>query len=502
MHEQDDAGVSERKEFMVLSDSGIGFMSAIELAGRIRGKELSAVEAVSDTLRRMDLLDPHLHAFCTRADESALREARRVDDAIARGEDVGPLAGVPVGIKDLVATKGIRTVLGSFAYEHFVPDEDDIVVERLRDADAIVLGKTNVSELGYGAVSHNPVFETTCNPWDTAKTPGGSSAGSAAAVASGLGPFAIGSDGGGSIRIPASFCGLYGMKPSMGRVPLYPGCRDERYPGVSSWENLEHLGPLSRTVADAALMLSVIAGPDRRDRHSIPTDDIEWQDAVHAADLRGLRVAFSPDLGYVSVDPEVAQIVRSAVRVFESLGCEVTEANPGWEDPGDAFPALVAQDSDLRGMRQMATRVGRGRMSRYLVDLIDREWTAEEFTDARTVRKAIYNRMWRFMRDYDVLVTPTLAVAPFGVHADGPEPTAGRAASPRGWLSFVSPMNMTGQPAATVPAGWTNDGLPVGLQIVGHHLDDRTVLRASAAFETAQPWAQNQPPLLSKLGLQ
>ncbi len=486
---------------MVLSDPGIGLMSAVELADRIRDKEISAVEAVSDTLRRMDLLEPYLHAFCTRADESALREARRVDAAIARGEDVGPLAGVPVGIKDLVATKGIRTALGSFAYADFVPEEDDVVVERLRDADAIVLGKTNVSELGYGAVSHNPVFEATCNPWDTGKTPGGSSAGSAAAVASGLGPFAIGSDGGGSIRIPASFCGLYGMKPSMGRVPLYPGCRDERYPGASSWESLEHLGPLSRTVADAALMLSVIAGPDLRDRHSIPTDDIEWQNAVQAGGLGGLRVAFSPDLGYVAVDPEVAQIVRSAVGVFETLGCEVTEAGPGWEDPGDTFPALVAQDSDLRGMRQMASRVGRDRMSRYLVDLIDRQWTAEEFTDALTVRKAIYNRMWRFMSDYDVLVTPTLSVAPFPVDADGPEQIAGRAPSPRGWLSFVSPMNMTGQPAATVPAGWTAEGLPVGLQIVGRHLDDRTVLRVSAAFETAQPWVQKNPPLLSKLGL-
>ena len=244
-------------------------MDAVNLARRIRAKELSPTEVIEAVLTRMEALEPHLHAFCTTTPDLARREAKRVEQAILTGEDVGPLAGVPVGIKDLVCTAGIRTVSGSFAYQNFVPDEDDVVVERLKEADAIIIGKTNVPEFGYSAVGHNPVFETTRNPWNVERTSGGSSAGSGAAVAAGMGPFAIGSDGGGSIRIPAAHCGLFGMKASMGRVPLYPGTKDERYPGVSSWESLEHIGPLSRTVADGALMLSVIGSGPRRARPAL-----------------------------------------------------------------------------------------------------------------------------------------------------------------------------------------------------------------------------------------
>ena len=209
-----------------------------------------------------------------------------------------------------------------------------MVVERLKQADAIIIGKTNVPEFGYSAVGHNPVFETTRNPWNLERTSGGSSAGSGAAVAAGMGPFAIGSDGGGSIRIPAAHCGVFGMKASMGRVPLYPGTKDERYPGVSSWESLEHIGPLSRTVSDGALMLSVIgSGPDARDRHSLPKPDFDWM-ACCEGGVKGLRVAYSADWGYAAVDPEVRRVVGEAVRVFErDLGCVVEEAHPGFEDP-------------------------------------------------------------------------------------------------------------------------------------------------------------------------
>src|SRR5262245_14507583 len=255
----------------------------------------------------MEALESTLHAFCTPTIELARQEALRIERELASGADPGPLAGVPVGIKDLVCTKGIRTVSGSPAYTDFVPEEDDIVVERLKDAGAIVVGKTNVPEFGYSGVGHNPVFETTRNPWNPERTSGGSSAGSAVAVATGMCPFAIGSDGGGSVRIPAAHSGVFGMKASMGRVPLYPGCRDERYPGVSSWESLEHIGPLSRTVADAALMLSVIAGQDDRDRHSLP-GDIDWLGALQG-DLSRAKVAYSPDWGYAAVDPQVRAVV-------------------------------------------------------------------------------------------------------------------------------------------------------------------------------------------------
>jgi len=325
-------------------------------------------------------------------------------------------------------------------------------------------------------------------------TSGGSSAGSGAAVAAGMGPVAIAADGGGSIRIPASFCGLFGMKASMGRVPMYPSCRDERYPGIASWEGLEHVGPVSRTVADGALVLSVIAGPDDRDRHSIPAGDVDWTAAAHAGDLRGLRVAYSADLGRVAVDPEVARVVGEAARAFAELGCEVVEADPSFADPGAAFAALIALESDLRGMRELVARHG-DEMSPHLVDLVTREWRAEDFTDAQTVRKAVVNAMWRFMRDYDLLLTPTLTTAAFPVHMQGPERVGGRYVRDTAWLSFAYPFNLTGQPAATVPAGFTDAGLPVGLQIVGRHLDDGLVLRAAAAFEAARPWAQHWPPV-------
>ncbi|MGW3622596.1 amidase [Streptomyces sp. NPDC000880] len=471
-------------------------MPATQLAARIHNAEISPVEVVEAVLSRMESLEGELHAFCTPTPELALDQARRVADTIARGEPVGPLAGVPVGVKDLIATKGIRTAMGSPAYEDFVPEEDDIVVERIKAAGAVIIGKTNVPEFGYSGVGHSPIAPATRNPWNTAMTPGGSSAGSGAAVASGVGPVALGSDGGGSVRIPAAHCGVYGYKGSMGRVPLYPGCRDERYPGLSGWESLEHIGPLSRTVDDAALMMSVLAGPDPRDRHSLPAGDVDWL-AATSGDISGLRVAFSADLGYAAVDPQVREITRRAADVFEKeLGCTVEEADPGWEDPFDAFWALVINETDLTGMRALVDTYG-DRMSPHLVDVLTRNWTAEQLTDGVMARKGVVNAMWKFMSRYDLLLTPTLAVPPFPVHMQGPEIIDGRAVPTTAWLSFTLPINMTGQPAATVPAGFTADGLPVGLQIIGRHLDDATVLRASACFEKAAPWADRWPSLVA-----
>lgn len=477
-------------------------MDAVTLAKHIRSKKLSPVEVIDAVLARMEKLEPILHAFCTPTPELARRTAKKIEKDIMAGKPVGPLAGVPVGIKDLVCTKGIKTVSGSWAYADFVPDEDDVVVERLKDAGAVILGKTNVPEFGYSGVGHNPVFPTTRNPWNTDLTPGGSSAGSAAAVASGIGPFAIGSDGGGSVRIPSAHSGLYGMKASMGRVPLYPGVKDERYPGVSSWESLEHIGPLARTVADAALMLSIIAGPDDRDRHTLPKEEgFDWMKSLKG-DLKGLKVAYTLDWGgYAPVDKRVRKIVTDAVKVFErDLRCKVEEANPGWSNPYEAFWGMVARETDLRGMRAMEKKLGE-KMTPHVRDFLKTEWTAEQFTDAMVQRKAVNNKMWRFMRKYDLLLTPTLAVPPFEVGIQGPTVIDGKEVEPFEWLHFTYPLNLTGQPAATAPAGWTDDGLPVGLQIIGRHLGDALVLRASACFEAARPWKHRWPPLLEKMGL-
>lgn len=477
-------------------------MDAVGLAAAVRSRSLSATEVVEAVLERMDRLEPILHAFCTPTPEVAREQAAAVDAAIARGEDPGPLAGVPYGCKDLICTAGVKTMSGSLAYADFVPDEDDVVVERLRDAGAVMLGKTTVPEFGYSGVGHNPVSETARNPWNTDLTPGGSSAGSGGSVASGMGPIALGSDGGGSVRIPSSMSGLVGVKASMGRVPLYPGVKDERYPGVSSWEALEHIGPMTRTVADSALMLSVIAGPDDRDSRTIPVEaGFDWLRSLEG-DLKGLKVAFTLDWGgYAAVDPRVRDVVTRAVQVFErDLGCTVVEDHPHMDNPYDGFWGMVVGQSDLRGMRRLAAELG-DRMTPHLKDVITADWTAEQLTDAVVTRKAVSNRMWRFMRQYDLLLTPTLAVPAFEVGIQGPTVIDGREVDQFEWLHFTYPFNLTGQPAASVPAGWTDDGLPVGLQIVGGHLQDALVMRAAACFEAAQPWADRWPPLLEQHGL-
>jgi aspartyl-tRNA(Asn)/glutamyl-tRNA(Gln) amidotransferase subunit A len=474
------------------TDNEICRMNAVTLAEHIRQKRLSPTEVVTAVLGRLERLEPYLHAFCTPTPDLALAEARRVESDIMAGRSPGALAGVPVSHKDLILTKGVRTTSGSLAYKDFIPEEDDVVVERMRAAGAVMIGKTNTPEFGYSPVGHNPVFETTRNPWNLAMTSGGSSAGAGAAVAAGMGPMAIGSDGGGSVRVPASFCGIYGLKASMGRIPLYPGARDERFPGVSGWESLEHIGPLTRTVADAALMMSVASGPDMRDRHSLPKADFDWTRCLEGG-IRGKRVAYSADWGYAAVDPDVRRIVDSAVRIFESdLGCIVEEANPGWNDPFAAFFGVIFAETDLKGMRELARKY---KLSGHLVDSLMNPWTAEDLTNANMVRKGLVRKMAQFMSRYDLLLTPTLAVAPFPIHMQGPERIDGRYGPPVAFLAFTFPINFTGQPAATVPAGWTADGLPVGLQIIGRHLDDPAVLQASAAYEAARPWAEKWPPL-------
>jgi aspartyl-tRNA(Asn)/glutamyl-tRNA(Gln) amidotransferase subunit A len=467
------------------------------LARHIAAKEISPVEAVDAVLARLDRLDPTLHMFATVAPDQAREDAKRIEGDIAAGRELGPLAGVPTGVKDLIYTKGIRTASGSYAYADFVPEEDDVAVERIKAAGAVVIGKTQVPEFGYSGTGQTPLAEPTRNPWNLARTSGGSSAGSGAAVAAGVGPFSLGSDGGGSVRIPASFCGVYGIKPTMGRVPQYPGTKDHRYPGVSSWESLEHIGPLTRTVADAALVLSVVAGYDDRDRLSIRSDDVDWLGAV-TGDLRGLRVAYSPDLGYAAVDPAVRAVVDRAAMVFErDLGCTVERADPGWEDPYEALLTLILCESDLAGMRRMADELG-DRMSPHLVEVLRNDWTAEQLTSAVVRRKAVYNAAWRFFRTYDLLLTPTLPVPAFEHGVQGPAAINGRQVDGFYWLSFTFPFNFTGQPAATIPAGFTDDGLPVGLQIVGRRMDDALVLRASAAFEAAAPWHDKWPPILAE----
>lgn len=493
-------GLSEPKAATSATGNDICRMDAVTLVRAIQKKQLSPVEVTDAVLARMDKLEPTLHAFCTRTPEVAREAAKRIQADVMAGRSVGPLAGLPIGIKDLVFTKGIRTTSGSYLYKDFVPDEDDVVVERLKAAGAVIIGKTNVPELGFAGTSYNMIFPETRNPWNIERTPGGSSAGSGAAVAAGMGPFAIGSDGGGSVRVPSALCGLYGLKPSMGRVPLYPGTKDERYPGVSSWESIEHIGPMSRTVADAALMMSVIAGPDDRDRATLPEANFKWMDVLRGG-LKGKRVAYSADWGYARVEPEVREVIEKAVRVFEKdLGCTVEIANPGFDNRGGDFGSLIMLETDLKGMRALVDKY-ESHMMPHLVRMVRARYTDEQLTGAVMDRKAVVNKLWRFMRKYDLLLTPTVAVPAFGLGIPGPETIDGEKVAPMDWAPFTYLFNMSGQPAASVPAGFTRDGLPVGLQIVGRHLDDAMVLRASAAFEAAAPWKDRWPPMLTQMGL-
>jgi aspartyl-tRNA(Asn)/glutamyl-tRNA(Gln) amidotransferase subunit A len=458
-------------------------MSASEIAHRVRAREFSAREIATAALDALDAAEPRVHAFATVARDQALAAADALDARLARGEAVEPLAGAPIAIKDLLLTKGLRTTFGSRLYADYIPEYDDIVVERLRAAGAIVIGKTNASEFGFGAHGNNSLFPTTLNPYDLTRGPGGSSAGSAAAVAAGVCAASIGSDGGGSIRIPAALCGLVGVKASMGRVPLWPGCRDETLPGVSGWESIEHVGPITRSVADAALLLSVIAGPDGRDRWSLPAGDVDWLGAPKAKLKRGLKALYWPRWRDQPIEPAVSASVTAAVEAFaREFGVEVEIGAPPNIDIGSAFPTIVALETDLTGLRRLIAEKGEP-VSAAISALLAKSLPLEAATDAMTTRKAWVNAVARLMARYDLILTPTLPITAFAAEREGPPTIAGRPVEPDAWSPFTFPFNLTGQPAASVFAGLV-EGLPVGLQIVGPHLGDALVLSAAAGVET------------------
>jgi len=464
----------------------LGWIPATELAALIRSKRVSPVEVVDAVLARVERLNPSLNCFGTVTVEEARDAAVAAEVAVMTGETLGPLHGVPVSIKDLLFTRRVPTTGGSRLFTHHVPEEDAVCVERLKGAGAIIIGKTTTPEFGHKAVTESPLFGITRNPWNPALTPGGSSGGAGAAVAAGLGPLAVGTDGGGSIRIPASFCGIYGLKPSFGRVPQNPG-----FPG---WETLSHTGPMTRTVRDAALMLEAIAGPDDRDRHSLPAAAHSFLAACEGG-IAGLSVAWSPDLGYARVDPEIADLCAAAAERFESFGGHVEVVSPSWEDPEETFRVTVGAETWSAWGDRLET--DGEKMDRSLRALLrfGAGVTAAQYLQAMRRRQELWTEVQRFLARFDLLITPTVAVPAFEVGKPGLNEVNGQPSSPLGWTPFCFPFNLTGQPAATVPVGFTSAGLPVGLQIVGRRHADHTVLAASAAFEAAQPWADRRPPV-------
>jgi aspartyl-tRNA(Asn)/glutamyl-tRNA(Gln) amidotransferase subunit A len=464
-------------------------MSASDLATAIREKRLSPVEVVKSLLERIEAVNPGINAYVTVTADPAIAAAKEAEDAVMRGKELGPLHGVPLAVKDTEFTKGVRTTMGSRLMDNYVPEEDSVHITRLKRAGAIILGKTNTPEFAAKAVTDNLVFGITRNPWNLERTTNGSSGGSAAAVAAGLAPLATGSDAGGSIRMPASFCGIFGIKPQFGRVPIYPL--------FHLWENLLHEGPITRTVRDAALMLDVMAGPHWGDRLSIAPPELSFVASLEGG-VQGLRMAWSSDLGYTVVSHQVQAICEAAIKKFSEMGAEIEGTQLDCRTAETTYATLLDTEIGARLSLFGPLEEIRDKLDPSLAKRVDavKNLTANDYLRTMFARQELSAKVGELFQAYDLLLTPTLGVPawPIGLPKVYVEEVDGKPVSTRGW-TFTFPFNLTGQPAASVPAGWTEDGLPVGLQIVGRPYDEATVFRAAAAFEQAQPWAHMRPPL-------
>ena len=473
------------------------FMPATELAGRIRARDVSPVEAVQAFFERIEACDVGLNAYTTLLHDEAQTKARDAERRSKSGHELGPLHGVPVAIKDLEPKAGVRNTWGSKALADYVASEDSVHVQRLEEAGAIVLGTTNVPEFGHKGCTDNYLFGPTSSPFARGHNAGGSSGGSAAAVGAALCALAQGSDGGGSIRIPASLSGVYGIKPSRGRVPFAP-----RPDAFGPQKPFVQVGPLTRTVEDAALMLTVIAGPHERDPTCIP-GEVDWLSAARGS-IAGLRVAYSPDLGVFPVDGRVSSVVGDAVHAFEAAGADVdtpaftlgrphSELIGAWIRWSSVFyAAMISTFEEQEGIDLVASRDDVTPSFLTYVDLAP-SVTGVAYRLDDIIRTEVFDAFQDLFEDYDLLVTPTVAAPPPANsatrgHTLGPTEIGGEAIEPMiGWC-MTYPMNFSGHPAASVPAGFTEDGLPIGLQIVGRQFRDDMVLAASAAFERARPW--------------
>ena len=471
-----------------MPDDDLAFASAWELRRLIDSRQVSIVELTELFLRRIEALNPKLNAYLTVTAEEGMESARAAQEALLRGETWGNLHGIPISIKDLEVTRDIRSTSGSLIFKDHIPDQDSIVVERVRRSGAIILGKTNTPEFGFSGTTENRLGDACRNPWNTDRTSGGSSGGAGASTAAGLCTLATGSDGGGSIRIPCSFCGIFGIKPSQGRVPRYGGA------GRPAYNTFSQSGPMTRTVRDAAVLLQTLAGPDPRDPGCMKQKPPDFVAELEKG-VSGLRLAWSPDLGYAAVDPEVVATASRAARVFEELGCTVEEAQLTVEEPFAAFwdifcvSAYTSYGHLLEDYAAQLTDYGRNTIEG------GREKSAAEYSRALVYMLQLQAKMDTFFEEFDLLLTPTMAVPAFPV-GQHPAIIGGREVKPFwGYTPFTFPFNMGMQTAASIPCGFSSDGMPIGLHIIGRRGDESTVLRASASFEGARPWADHHPPI-------
>jgi amidase len=463
------------------------FMEASELVEKIRNREVSCVELMEAHLAQIDRVNPKVNAIVTLLPERAMEGAKKADEAIARGEALPPLHGLPIAHKDLVPTKGIRTTFGSPIYKDHIPDQDALIVQRLRKAGAITIGKTNTPEFGLGAQTFNEVFGETLNPYDLKKTCGGSSGGAAVALACGMLPIADGSDTGGSLRIPAAFCNVIGFRTSPGRVPVWPS--------DLGWWGISVQGPMARTVKDTALMLSTMAGPDPRQPISIPESGERFRKPLDR-NFKGVPVAFSADLGGLPVDPRVAAVLKAHRGVFEQLGCIVKEECLDFTDAEEIFLVWRAWRMAVRFEEMLKTH--RKVMKDTLIWNIEEglKLTGPQIGRAEAKRTQLYHRMREFMDRHEFFACPVTQVPPFDVkerwvHEINGVPMKNYI----DWLRSTWYITITGHPCISIPCGFTEEGLPIGLQIVGRHQDDFGVLQLAHAFEQATGTWKRRPPV-------
>ncbi len=461
--------------------------SATELVRLIKSKALSPAELMAETIKRIETINPILNAFVALRAEQAMREARRLEDRIAAGEDPGPLAGVPIAVKDLEDVSGMVTSFGSVPYKHNVAQTDSIQVERLKQAGAVIIGKTNTPEFGFTGFTKNRLYGVTRNPWNTERTPGGSSGGSAAAVAAGMTPIATGSDAGGSIRIPASYSGCFGLKPSFGRIPAGPFSLLQMY-------DLWTVGPLTWTVGDAAVYLDCTSGYHPADPGSLPHGGSSYAGCLEGMP-RQLKIAYSRTLGYARVQADVQAQVDRAVRTFEQMGHGVEEWTGTLPDVGPAWANLM--HCELFGLLHQDLDKVRAELGRTLVKSLEHAgtMTTREQLEAQKARTDLNRKMGDLFARYDLLVTPTMPTEAFAAEGPPPNEIDGQPIPLLGAVAFTYPFNMSGHPAASLPAGFTTQRLPVGLQIIGPRHRDDLVLQVSHAYERMRPWNDRRPSL-------
>ena len=470
-----------------MHDTSICFLTAAEIAKKIRKGEISAVQTMEAHLAQIERINPQVNAIVTLVPELALEEARKADEKQAKGGNIGPLHGLPIAHKDLVPTKGIRTTFGSLVFQDFIPEEDALLVERLREGGAIMLGKTNTPEFGAGSQTFNRVFGVTRNPYDLSKTCGGSSGGAAVSVACRMLPIADGSDLGGSLRNPTNYCNVVGFRPSVGRVPSWPN--------ESGWNSFDVDGPIARTVEDTALMLSVLAGPDSRSPICLPERGSIFLKSLER-NLKGVRIAWSPDLGGLPVDSRVTETLEAQRHVFEDLGCVVEEGFPDFSDADEIFKTFRAWFYELKLASLLPEH--REKIKETVIWNIESgmKLSGPELGRAEVKRTALFHRVREFMQDYDFLALPVSQVPPFPLEQEYVSEINGlQMGTYLDWMRSCYFISVTGQPAISVPCGFTAEGLPVGLQLVGRPQDDLGVLQLANAFEKATGFYKTIPDL-------